>query len=47
MREMVWCGMAERDTANSRTVQVKGSEVGRSVAAGREERTLVVLYSSS
>lgn len=35
--------MAARDTANSRTMQVNGEEVGISGAAGREECTLVVL----
>ena len=43
MWSVVVCGMAARDTANSRTMQVNGEEVGISLAAGREECTLVVL----
>jgi hypothetical protein len=40
---VVVCYIAARDTANRSTMQVNGNEVGISVAAGREENTLVVL----
>ena len=44
MQEVEVCGMmAARDTANRSTTQVNGDEVGISLAAGREESTLVVL----